>query len=267
MKKFRKLFLIILIFSFIINAAACSPPNGNENKAEMTTKFIAHRGLSSIYYENSEAAFIGAAQNNFFWGIETDFWRTSDGVWVSAHDVNPFEDDSVLLTEIDYAEAVLLPLKQNGTEQSQNVYLCSAERYLQICSEYGKTAVIELKYQADKEALASLLTFVEEHIELNKTMFISFHTSVISSLKKLNDDITAMSLTSNPLYAAVYIQNSTHIGIDSDIFSDDILSLAKGKGLLVNVWTVNDIQIAQQLIEKNVDFITTDYVFDFNSIE
>ena len=48
------------------------------------TKFIAHRGLSSIWRENSLSAFKAAGKEEY-WGIETDVHPTSDGKYV----INP----------------------------------------------------------------------------------------------------------------------------------------------------------------------------------
>lgn len=49
------------------------------------TKMIAHRGLSGIKQENTNAAFV-AAGNRSYYGIETDVHRTADGQYVIIHD-------------------------------------------------------------------------------------------------------------------------------------------------------------------------------------
>ena len=61
-----------------------------------TTKFkkgnvrvIAHRGLSGIERENTNAAFV-AAGNRSYYGIETDIHRTADGRFVVCHDNDLF---------------------------------------------------------------------------------------------------------------------------------------------------------------------------------
>ena len=45
------------------------------------TKIIAHRGLSGIEKENTNAAFV-AAGNRSYYGIETDVHKTLDGKYV-----------------------------------------------------------------------------------------------------------------------------------------------------------------------------------------
>ena len=48
-------------------------------------RVIAHRGLSGIERENTNAAFV-AAGNRSYYGIETDIHRTADGNFVVCHD-------------------------------------------------------------------------------------------------------------------------------------------------------------------------------------
>ena len=50
-----------------------------------STKLVAHRGLSGIEKENTNAAFV-AAGNRSYYGIETDIHRTADGRFVVCHD-------------------------------------------------------------------------------------------------------------------------------------------------------------------------------------
>ena len=56
-----------------------------ENKGH--TRIIAHRGLSGLEPENTNAAFI-AAGNRSFYGIEADVHKTADGKYVIMHDAN-----------------------------------------------------------------------------------------------------------------------------------------------------------------------------------
>ena len=48
------------------------------------TQLVAHRGLSGIETENTNAAFV-AAGNRSYYGIETDVHRTADGKFIIYH--------------------------------------------------------------------------------------------------------------------------------------------------------------------------------------
>ena len=95
---------------------------------ESKVRYIAHRGLSSVYYQNTAKAFEEAAKSNFFYGIETDVWLTKDGKWVCCHDKNPFEDPTILIAETDYADAMNIPLSPQKAGENvalqNDVYLC-----------------------------------------------------------------------------------------------------------------------------------------------
>ena len=52
----------------VLSAGAKDAPQ--DYSAGNGVKFIAHRGLSGEYYENSEQAFRAAADSDFFYGIE-----------------------------------------------------------------------------------------------------------------------------------------------------------------------------------------------------
>ena len=56
-----------------------------EKYRALKTKTIAHRGLSAIECENTNAAFIAAGNRSYF-GIETDVHVTADKRFVIIHD-------------------------------------------------------------------------------------------------------------------------------------------------------------------------------------
>ena len=75
-----------------------------------STKYIAHRGHSGKYYDNTEESILAASENVFFDGIETDIRLTKDKVWVCVHDDNPFIDKDILVSNSNYEDIKDLPL-------------------------------------------------------------------------------------------------------------------------------------------------------------
>ena len=116
-----------------------------------STKFIAHRGLSSEAPENTLRAFelAGAAG---FWGIETDVRKTSDGKFILLHDatfkrmcgVNKKPED-MTLDEIRQLKITA----GNNYDAYKNDMLATTiptlEEYLQCCLKYNVVPVIEIK--------------------------------------------------------------------------------------------------------------------------
>jgi len=228
-------------------------------------KYIAHRGLSSAYYQNTALAFEEAAKSEFFYGIETDVWLTKDGKWVCCHDKNPFTDSSIIITETDYADALNLPLSPEKAGENictvSDVYLCDFATYLSICKTYNKVSVIEIKYKASKADLQSLLSATAQQTDVETVQYISFHKEVIDALISINGKLTVQLLMNREAYALFGMARGYHLGLRKDLISPVIVKTLHSKKRYLNVWTVNDKKEAERLAELGVDFITTDYIF------
>lgn len=228
------------------------------------TRYIAHRGLSSVYYQNSEQAFAAAGQSDFFYGIETDVWLTKDGKWVCCHDQNPFADRSITIGSINYADALRVPLspdKAGAAYAEGDVYLCGLERYLEICKEYGKTPIIEIKFAASEIALRSLAETVSGYFASDGIQYISFHKNVVDTLFSMDDTLTVQWLINKERDAYFASRCGYNLGLNKAILTPSVIKTAHSKKRIAAVWTVNDREEAQKLEEMGVDFITTDYDF------
>lgn len=268
---------VILIAAAVIVAAVifiggveiyfAASATGKTETLSAGTRYIAHRGLSSVYYQNSEQAFAAAGQSDFFYGIETDVWLTKDGKWVCCHDKNPFADPSVTIGSINYADALRVPLSPDkaGTAYAEgDVYLCGLERYLEICKEYGKTPIIEIKFAASEGELRSLAEIVSRYFASDGIQYISFHKKVVDTLFSMDDTLTVQWLINKERNAYFGSRCGYNLGLNKAILTPSVIKTAHGKNLIVAVWTVNDREEAQKLEEMCVDYITTDY--DFSKI-
>ncbi|MFW5780133.1 MAG: glycerophosphodiester phosphodiesterase family protein [Bacillota bacterium] len=265
-KRFFKTMGVLVVIAIIATTFAMLVYNPEyEFIIPEATKFIAHRGHSSEYYENSEQAFLSAAESEFFFAIETDIWLTSDGVWVCAHDANPFEDESVYIHDITYEQAISLPLKPSSNypqHSTEGLRVVSLQRYLEICYEYDKMAIIELKYTPDKQEIADLIDFVESKIPLERVQFISFHQRNIENIRQENTEIMVQTLSSNLVLVMLLMDAGDNLGINQSIANQSVLQRAKDSEGIINVWTINDVEKARELIEAKVDYITTDYILE-----
>lgn len=268
MKRLFNLFGILIIISIISATISLALINVEEEFVIPDgTKFIAHRGLSSQHYENSEQAFLAAAQSDFFFGIETDIWLTADGVWVCAHDENPFVDSTKTIYDITYNQALNLPLDTSNADYGipeEDIYICSFKKYLDICIEYNKIPVIELKYVPLKADLEQLVDYISQKTQLNKVMFISFQSSNVSNLVDINPDLLVMLLTNKSIMANLLKESGNNAGIKYTLVDQDMITSIQARGAYINVWTINDIEDVLQFINFGVDFITTDFVFYLN---
>lgn len=259
----RKHIIVLLIVILSFTLICCEIEE--EVVTPLGTKFIAHRGLSGIYYQNSETAFIEAAKSSFFYGIETDIWLTSDGIWVCAHDIDPFADTTKMINEITYAEAITLPLnldKAGEAQITEATYICDFVTYLNICKDYNKIAVIELKSVYTVNEINGLLAAVQSVTTLDKVQFISFERTNLTNLRSINNQLVMQILTSNAFMAQSFIISGDNIGVKHTILTLELIASAHNKNLTVNVWTVNDIELIERYVEWKVDYITTDYIYE-----
>ena len=223
-------------------------------------KFIAHRGLSSKYYENSEKAFLAAAKSDFFYGIETDVYFTADNVAVCSHDNDAFVDGSVKITSSNYEEIKDLPLKKDSYG-FENAGLCRFDRYLEICADYGKTAVIELKdYYMSEDEIKKVVDMARS-VCGDEFVIVSFSKKHIQTVLSFDPDVK----TQHVVQKDINIQTSLLEGYDvTDYFghlTKNLIDDALGQGRKVGVWTVNNIMLAIKYANYGVDYISTDKDF------
>jgi len=225
------------------------------------TKIIAHRGLSSLYYQNTLTAFLQAGESKAFDGIETDIWATSDGAWICSHDRDPFADPTLLVDAIPFSQAISTPLDKKKARKANvtgDELLCSFEDYLNVCKDFALTAVIELKAQIPKEQIADLLDLINKKLPIDKYVIISFYKENIDNILAQNAQANAQILTSNYILAKQYLNGGYNIGVNNRITTSNLIKRAKVKGREINVWTVNSSKRARFLIKAGIDYLTTD---------
>lgn len=226
-------------------------------------RYIAHRGLSSEFYENTEAAFRAAAQSDFFFGIETDIYRTADGKYVCAHDNAAFENPALDISSLTLEECLSLPLafsedySMSGTDER----LCTFETYLSVCRDGGKTAVVEFKPDFSKETIEEILAIARNYLDKDKIIVISFSSSNMENLAEIADGTAFMYLGKSRTAAEFFARRNCPVGLNADKATSLFVKRMHTLGVTVNVWNVTDAAQAETLRKYGVDFITTDFDF------
>lgn len=229
------------------------------NKA--TTQVIAHRGLSGIETENTNAAFV-AAGNRSYYGIETDIYRTADGRFVINHDNNFMrvtgEDINVETSNLLRIQDIIL-FDKDGSKDRIDLRPSTLENYIGICKKYDKHAVLELKSVFTKEEMARIIDIIKSYDHLDNTTFISFHYENLQTVRNLLPNQSAQFLFGE--FTNELIEKLIADKIDVDVFfktlNKETIDLLHSAGLKVNCWTVDNKEIAEQLVEWGVDYITS----------
>ncbi len=224
-------------------------------------KFIAHRGVSGLERENTNAAFV-AAGNRSYYGIETDIHKTLDGKYVAIHDDTTgrvaIDNMTVELSTYDTLRSLTL-VDLDGKKSRSDLKIPNLAEYIAINKKYGKYAVLELKNALSEEEIYDVCAQIEALDYLHATIFISFCFDNLVNLRKKYPTQAAQFLISK--YDDTLIARLKEHNLDLDIkhtaLTAENTAALKAAGITVNCWTVDNPERAAELIEFGVDMITT----------
>ena len=239
--------VFIILFSFVLHLQA-------------QTEIIAHRGFwkTEGSAQNSIAALLKANEDKVY-GSELDIWLSSDGVPVVNHDAYVTLNGEKLTVQ-DTPASVLAQVQLSNGE-----YLPTFESYLDAFEDcYDTKLIIEFKkhrtkYQED-ELVEKVLKMVRDRNMQERVEYISFGLNFVVKTIHLN-----------PLAIVYYLEGDLSpkvmreigaAGIDYHVSvikrNPEWVEESHNLGLKVNVWTVNNPEDIRQMIDLNVDYITTD---------
>lgn len=225
-----------------------------------SAKIIAHRGLSGLETENTNAAFVAAGNRSYF-GIETDVHKTADEKFMIIHDDNTQRvADKALDVETSTFEALrALNLKDSGGGVRSDLKIPELFEYIRICRKYGKIAVLELKNQFSKEEIQQIVAIIETESYLKNTIFISFALNNLLFLREILPSAQAQYLVSE--YSDSVLQALKRHKLDLDIYYPQLtpenIAELKQNNIKINCWTCDDPAAAESLAALGVDYITS----------
>ena len=226
-------------------------------------KMVAHRGLSGIERENTCAAFVAAGNRDYF-GIETDVHRTADGAYVVIHDDRTgrvaFEDISVEGSTLEQLQSIAI--KDKDEMPRSDLKIPTLDEYLKICAKYGKIPVLELKNDFPKADVENIIAIVKQHMTLENIIFISFSYQNMIYLRELEKDARLQYLCGGSAKVdEALVAKLKDYDLDLDIYwkvlDEAGVKLLHANGIEINVWTVDDPTVAEQLVSWGVDYITS----------
>ena len=222
---------------------------------------IAHRGVSGLEKENTNAAFV-AAGNRSYWGVETDVHVTADGEVIVIHD-----DDTLRVTgemrvveETDFATLRAMPLlDRDGVSTRVDLRMPSLEEYLRICKRYDKTCVLELKRRMTPQQIAMILARIEAEGMRERVILISFSFENLVDVRRIDPEWRVQFLFSS--FSEEILAAMQEYRMDVDIhhkaLTEELLARFHAAGMEVNCWTVDDPQRAEEMVGWGVDYITS----------
>lgn len=225
------------------------------------TLVIAHRGLSGIEKENTNAAFV-AAGNRSYYGIETDIYRTADGRFAISHDKNLFglSGVDVVIEDLTLSELQdIILYDKDGTKNRVDLRPPTLENYISICKRYEKQAVLELKSTFTEREIQSIIDIIDGYGYLNNVTFISFNYQNLVYIRKALPTASVQFLFEKMTDEIVnrLIEDKIDVDVYYELLDEDNVKTFHNAGLRVNCWTVDKPGVAEKLADMGVDFITS----------
>lgn len=230
-------------------------------------QFIAHRGFSSVYPENTIPAIEGAIENGFY-GVEFDIHTTKDGVWILNHDstIDKMTDGSGEIAEMTFDELQEYTIDNgNGIENFESLKLPKFEDALKIIKESTIIPFIEIKGY-DPVAFQNLIDLIDNYGFSDKAVIISFDMEALLGIREIDKNIKLMFITNELTMDDVNTcTENGNIGIDINgglIFKMmKEVKFAKENGLDCAAWTV-DLPVFSDLMNAfGIKKITTNRIY------
>ena len=224
-------------------------------------KIVAHRGLSGIETENTNAAFIAAANRSYF-GIETDIRVTRDGRFAVSHDSTLERvgglDVSICDRKLDELSELRL-LDKDGARDRSDLRVTCLENYLKICKRYSKHAVLEIKNVMTDEQIDAVIATVAEYDYLDSLTFISFYYDNLTAIRRRLPKQSVQFLFSKPTDEIIdrLIADRIDVDIHHAALTAELIERFHAAGLTVNCYTVDNPERGEELALMGIDMITS----------
>lgn len=236
---------------------------------------IAHRGGAGLAPENTLAAVVSARDS---WGadmVELDVHATSDGRCVVIHDstVDRTTDGSGAIAEMPLARLSDFDAGYHFTRDAgstfpfrgRGVKIPTIEQVFEALPEMRFT--IEVKHGAAQRPLFDAIArFGNAHrviaagmYDRDRTLFASHRGAVSASTEQVRTFVTAHRLRLDRLVAVPFdvVQlPETHNG--QRVVTPRLIRALHRRGVPLHVWTVNDADAMERLLDWRVDGLVTD---------
>lgn len=226
---------------------------------ECRVKFIAHRGLSSCAPENTLPAYVLAGKHNFY-ACECDIQETKDNEFIIMHDdtIDRMTDGSGRVSDFTLKELRKFNIDAgNNVEKYKKIKIPTLQEYLYVCNKEQIKSVIEMK-SLSKRNIKKFLNIINEFNAEENVIIISFNKQILENIRHKNSNINIQWLA-DLNKENIDFCSENHMNIDSDkgTVTKECIVYAHDKGVLVNVWTVDESEMISTLINYGVDFIST----------
>ena len=239
---------------------------------------IGHRGCR-MGVENTEEAFLNAIKVYGFQALECDVKMTKDLVPVCWHDDNLGKGPNnytIASTNLATLQAEELTQTRNGT--TYRGYICTLDRYMEICRDYNVIPVVELKYttgitSTDMSNFSKIYEVIQKYGMEDRTIILGFKSGIqyvrdnyprlrcqhlvnyITTTNAADASNGGWDLSTNYEYKT-YDSNGNVTATYT--FNQERMDLAKGYKRNVSVYTINNTTNYNTYAKLGVNYLTSD---------
>ncbi|MCH8045707.1 MAG: glycerophosphodiester phosphodiesterase [Planctomycetes bacterium] len=265
----RTTLLSLILFSTALLSSARAAERETQTPAEKLTTsrrvlIIAHRGDSKAAPENTLPAFRSALQAGADL-VELDYYHSSDGVPVVFHDkeldrttdaVRRWGGEKIPLTSKSLAELRKLDAGSWFDAKFAGTRIPTLARSIEVI-QAGSVTLVERKGGDAKTCVALL----EKHRWTERLVVQAFDWDYLADCHRLAPKLVLGALGSKEITAARLDQiencGASVVGWNyQDLRKSDVVEIHR-RGLRVWVYTVDDLKVAQRLIDLGVDGLIT----------
>ncbi|MBR1867935.1 MAG: hypothetical protein IJ800_05085 [Clostridia bacterium] len=239
-------------------------------------RICAHRGFNAVAPENSMPAF-GAAVAAGADEIEFDLWSTKDGVIVSCHDdmLERISTGTGKIYEKTYDELLSLDFGVKGGKKFQGLKIAKFE---DILKRFAGRVIMNIHvkiwdYGFEDDKIDEIVSLVKQYDCYKHVYFMTANDEIHFKLKEKYPDISrcvGWDGNRDPMKMVTRAINTgaNKIQFFKPFYDKKSIDAAREKGIICNLFGVDDPLEARKCVQMGIDTILTDdFLSVYNQVE
>lgn len=230
------------------------------------TKIFGHRGAKAYFPENTLMSFQKAMEMGAD-GLELDIHYSKDGQIVVFHDFTLERMTGASGNIFDFTLAELEDL--TVTEFGHTEEIPTLEAVLQTIKDYEEESDREILLNIEFKAGSAVYPGIEErtvalcekYLKRSQLIYSSFDHYALKAIKAISPDIQTGVLTTavmvDPWEYVRKLQADFYHPYYMTLFGESLKAFAEER-IMLNTYTVNDVQVAEKLMQAGIYSLITD---------
>jgi len=221
---------------------------------------VGHRGGAGLAPENTLAAFQNALELGID-GIEFDVQRTVDGEVIVFHDevVDRLTGESGRVEHLTLEEIKRLDVGKGFDPKFTGERIPTLQETFEFLRGTHLTLHIEFKDAWLFEGIEQqVVDLIREFDYVDRAQVRAFYHPALHTVHQIDPEIAISELWYQHMPTEAETNFRT-INAMADYYTVDVIAAIHARGQKATAWTVNDVDIAEGLIEMGIDGLTSDF--------